>query len=103
MRKFLGVLFVAAAVLFGAWTLAPGLLGHGAQTAENDFQATQQLLDTLADGGDSLTFRAGGLSEKDCGGQSGWKYSVNGTTPGKGCSAYTLGDGDTVLLYYAMS
>ena len=63
MRKFLGVLFVAAAVLFGAWTLAPGLLGHGAQTAENDFQATQQLLDTLADGGDSLTFRAGGLSE----------------------------------------
>ena len=45
----------------------------------------------------------GGLSEKDCGGQSGWKYSVNGTTPGKGCSAYTLGGGDAVRLYYAMS
>ena len=32
----------------------------------------------------------------DCGEQSGWMYSVNGVFPKKGCSDYTLNDGDCV-------
>ena len=42
----------------------------------------------------------GNLYEYDCGPQSGWMYSVNGTHPGLGCSAYTLADGDAILFQY---
>ena len=42
----------------------------------------------------------GNLYEYDCGPQSGWMYSVNGTYPGLGCSAYTLADGDVVVFSY---
>ena len=42
----------------------------------------------------------GGLAEKDCGGSSGWMYRVNGETPNKGASKYTLSDGDRIEWYY---
>ena len=42
----------------------------------------------------------GNLYEFDCGEQSGWMYSVNGTYPGLGCSAYTICDGDVILFSY---
>ena len=42
----------------------------------------------------------GNLYEFDCGPQSGWMYSVNGTYPGLGCSAYTLSDGDLIVFSY---
>ena len=42
----------------------------------------------------------GNLYEYDCGPQSGWMYSVNGTYPGLGCSAYTLADGDVIVFRY---
>ena len=42
----------------------------------------------------------GNLYEYDCGPQSGWMYSVNGTYPGLGCSAYTLADGDVIVFSY---
>ena len=42
----------------------------------------------------------GNIYEFDCGPQSGWMYSVNGTYPGLGCSAYTLADGDAVVFSY---
>lgn len=45
----------------------------------------------------------GGLAEKDCGGASGWMYRVNGETPMKGASKYTLQDGDVVEWYYVTS
>lgn len=45
----------------------------------------------------------GGLAEKEHGGTSGWKYSVNGVTPSVSCSAYTLSDGDSVVWYYVLS
>lgn len=41
-----------------------------------------------------------GLSEKDYGAKSGWKYSVNGSYPGSSCSNYTLSDGDSVRWRY---
>ncbi len=44
----------------------------------------------------------GGLAEKEFGGQSGWKYSVNGSVPGVACSGYTLADGDSVRWFYAL-
>ena len=40
------------------------------------------------------------LAEGDCGGESGWMYSVNGVYPGKGCGSYPLADGDTVRWRY---
>ena len=45
----------------------------------------------------------GNLYEFDCGPQSGWMYSVNGTYPGLGCSAYTLADGDVVVFNYTLN
>lgn len=42
----------------------------------------------------------GNLYEFDCGEQSGWMFSVNGTYPGLGCSAYTLADGDAIVFSY---
>ena len=42
----------------------------------------------------------GGLNEKDCGGASGWMYRVNGVSPNKGASKYTLKNGDSVEWYY---
>lgn len=44
-----------------------------------------------------------GLAEKEHGGQSGWKYSVNGVVPNKACSAYTLSGGESVRWYYVLS
>lgn len=45
----------------------------------------------------------GGLAEKDCGGSSGWMYRVNGETPMKAASKYTLSDGDRIEWYYVTS
>ena len=42
----------------------------------------------------------GGLAEKEHGGQSGWMYSVNGSTPMTACSNYVLSNGDNVVWYY---
>lgn len=42
----------------------------------------------------------GGLAEKQYGGQSGWMYSVNGSTPMTACSNYVLSNGDNVVWYY---
>lgn len=45
----------------------------------------------------------GGLAEKDCGGSSGWMYRVNGESPMKAASKYTLSDGDRIEWYYVTS
>ena len=45
----------------------------------------------------------GNLYEFDCGPQSGWMYSVNGTYPGLGCSGYTLADGDVIVFRYTLN
>ncbi len=42
----------------------------------------------------------GNLYEFDCGGESGWKYSVNGATPGVGCSSYYVEPEDSILFFY---
>lgn len=42
----------------------------------------------------------GNLYEFDCGSESGWKYSVNGTLPGVGCSRYTIRKGDEIVFFY---
>ena len=44
----------------------------------------------------------GGVKEKDCGGASGWKYSVNGQFIMKPCGGYTLSDGDEILWGYSV-
>lgn len=41
-----------------------------------------------------------GLFEFDKGPQSGWKYSVNGSTPGVGCGSYKVKAGDRIRWYY---
>ncbi len=40
------------------------------------------------------------LYEKDAGPRSGWMYSVNGTSPNKGASRYTLNGGENIIWYY---
>ena len=42
----------------------------------------------------------GNLYEFDCGEQSGWLYFVNGISPGLGCSAYMLENGDEIVFAY---
>lgn len=42
----------------------------------------------------------GNLYEFDCGSESGWKYRVNGITPGVGASQYTLQSQDKVVFAY---
>ena len=45
----------------------------------------------------------GGLAEKEHGGESGWKYSVNGADPQMSSAAYALHDGDVVAWRYVTS
>lgn len=42
----------------------------------------------------------GGIFEKDCGGSSGWMYSVNGEFPQVGANAYTVSAGDEITFVY---
>lgn len=42
----------------------------------------------------------GNLYEFDCGGESGWKYSVNGKISGVGCSSYKVKPGDEIVFFY---
>ena len=42
----------------------------------------------------------GNLYQFDCGGESGWKYSVNGVIPGVGCSGYPVKAGDTIVFFF---
>lgn len=44
-----------------------------------------------------------GYAEKDQGGESGWKYAVNGSYPSYSAGAYTLSDGDAVTWVYVTS
>lgn len=45
----------------------------------------------------------GGLSEFDCGSESGWLYTVNGEYPSVSSGAYTLSEGDRVEFVYTVS
>lgn len=42
----------------------------------------------------------GNIYEFDCGSNSGWLYSVNGSTPSYGCSKYQVKPGDNIVFYY---
>ncbi|GEM_PF-2397888 len=43
-----------------------------------------------------------GLDEKICGEESGWKYKVNGSYPGKSCAKVKVSDGDKVVWVYVL-
>lgn len=42
------------------------------------------------------------LYEKDCGGASGWMYSVNGSFPNVSSDKYTLSSGERIELHYTV-
>ena len=42
----------------------------------------------------------GGIFEKDCGGSSGWMYSVNGVFPDVGTSSYFVSPGDVIVFSF---
>lgn len=44
-----------------------------------------------------------GLYEFDCGSESGWTYSVNGTKPSVGASKYSVSEGDVIKWIYVVS
>lgn len=82
-------------------------VSYTAEEGETVFDALKTL---CRDNGISLNYQdiyyiqgIGGLNEKDCGGQSGWMYRVNGTAPNKAACKYTLSDGDRVEWYYVTS
>lgn len=82
-------------------------VSYTAEEGETVFDALKAL---CKDNGISLKYQdiyyiqgIGGLNEKDCGGQSGWMYRVNGTAPNKAACRYTLSDGDRVEWYYVTS
>lgn len=52
--------------------------------------------------GQSYISEIGGLGEKLFGSQSGWKYYVNGSAPGKSCNKYVLKNGDIVQWKYVL-
>ncbi|MBQ9179351.1 MAG: DUF4430 domain-containing protein, partial [Firmicutes bacterium] len=43
-----------------------------------------------------------GLDEKICGEESGWKYKVNGSYPGRSCAKVKVSDGDKVVWVYVL-
>lgn len=45
----------------------------------------------------------GSLAEKDCGGASGWMYSVNGTFPNVSSDKYQLNNNDKIELHYTVN
>jgi hypothetical protein len=42
-----------------------------------------------------------GLADTAGGSSAGWQYEVNGVYPSKGCSSYTVSDGETVRWRYS--
>lgn len=42
----------------------------------------------------------GNLYEFDCGSESGWKYAINGVTPGEGSSQHTVQNHDRIVFFY---
>lgn len=45
----------------------------------------------------------GGLSEKDCGGASGWMYCVNGAFPNVSSDKYLINNNDRIELHYTVN
>ncbi len=52
--------------------------------------------------GTSYVTSINGLAEFSCGSTSGWKYSVDGTFPGKACNTYKLNGGEVVRWVYVL-
>jgi len=82
-------------------------VSYTAEEGETAFDALKAL---CRENGISLKYQdvyyiqeIGGLNEKDCGGQSGWMFRVNGTAPNKAACRYILADGDKVEWYYVTS
>ena len=64
-----------------------------------DNQIQMEYTSVLAYGSDYIE-AINNLYEFDCGQNSGWKYSVNGTYPNYGCSQYELKDQDVIQWAY---
>lgn len=62
---------------------------------QNEFEGTEDMKNIYVKGIDYLY-------EFDCGELSGWVYTVNGITPGTGCSSYGLEDGDSIKWIYTL-
>lgn len=85
--------------------------GYILQSTEYTAAQGETVFDVLsavcAENGVSLEYQSksyiqgiGGLKTFDCGRSSGWMYRVNGTSPNKAASKYTLSDGDVIEWYY---
>ncbi len=82
-------------------------------SSEVEFTEGETVLDVLkrieSNNGISIANNGGyitginGLNQKDCGVQSGWMYSVNGTFPSKSVDKYVLSNGDKVKVLYTCS
>lgn len=80
----------------------PATFASGGFALRNGASALDALRATGASISGSGSYVSGinGLYERQFGAQSGWMYSVNGTSPSVAASAYRLSNGDSVRWYY---
>ena len=64
-----------------------------------------EVIDLLVSGESTMAYvrGIGGLSEMDCGNESGWTYTVNGEMAAVGAGDYVLQDGDILEWRYFVS
>lgn len=76
-------------------------LGRGA-TAYDALVATGAAVSARPSPFGTYVTSVDGLAAGERGGESGWKYSVDGTVPNVACSSFSLSDGQSVRWYYAL-
>ncbi len=70
------------------------------KTERETYKNSKAVFEYKSSGYGSYVYSIAGLSERDCGAQSGWTYKVNGQSPGVSCDKYVLKAGDVVEWIY---
>lgn len=94
-------------------TVDASAVGAGSSSARVAVEPGASVYDALVATGVSVNARntplgvyvaaIGGLAEKEHGGESGWKYAVNGVDGDRSAGKVTLSDGDSVRWRYVLS
>lgn len=94
-------------------TVDASAVGAGSSSARVAVEPGASVYDALVATGVSVNARntplgvyvaaIGGLAEKEHGGESGWKYAVNGVDGDRSAGKMTLSDGDSVRWRYVLS
>lgn len=72
----------------------------GGESVYDILQAVCSANGIALNGSSSYIKGIAGLCERDCGGGSGWMYSVNGSFPSSSCGSCSVKNGDSILWAY---